>query len=449
MQNQFSYLVLKHLYSKVVIYVFFLTSAIIIGGLFSSFFFTKEESSRLRKPVIIAQKKIKLHPAYHVLPLQHQYNTLFEQDIERDIRFFGKNSRPDASKQSIEGLVGFDSSDQRSFLAQNKKHYLKYTNGKLEFSEKTTPIWLVISSLSDDILELQLNFLLAHSSNSEVFQHTKTLKVAKSFSEEESLCKDIEKTSWYEQFSKVKWWGGDKFYDTYGALSKNYKIGSQRLDFKGDGADFLFVNSGDTLIYKENMWQKPQDQEETTSYPLAFVKEATPLKMQIAIYDKSGIFSKNVQLFPEKFQPLKVNIEETFTKFRQKSLEKITCKLGKKTIILKEGDWVLKTESGWKVLKDYEDIEKYLNLITKGELFVFDKIEKTTDAGNVLKGRLFDPMRSQVQTIRIPLSTGKKNNGLHSKKKPNFSKMNHSSHKAFEDEKLLESLEQDELLSYE
>ncbi len=449
MYRRFSYLILKRLYSKVSICVCFLLAAVIIACLLASSLLIKQEVKEVKSPVILAQKKIKLNPPYDVLPLESQYCTIFEEDVKKQVKFFGRNARPDAKQTSLGCLVGLENSSNKFFLVQDQKYYLKYAKGYLEFSSKATPIWVKVQPIDDKSMNLNLYFLLSDQSNSKVFQHSKEILLTKSFIEEESYNKYFSEKAWFESFEVAKWWGIDKFYDTYGSQSNGYTKGSQRLDFKGDGSDFLFVNKGELLIYKDNNWQKPTDQVDTREYPLAVVKGISPAKLDLQLYDINGIYHKSIQLSAEKFSPLNIRIEETFTKLRQRSLERLTCKLGNKTVILKEGDWVLKTASGWKVLKNLDEIEKYLNLVTKGELFVFDKIEKNRDENTFLKGRLFDPMRSQLQSIRVPLAKQKKNKRLHSKKKLNFSKLDRSSDIASEDENFPPPLDDDdELLRY-
>jgi len=76
-------------------------------------------------------------------------------------------------------------------------------------------------------------------------------------------------------------------------------------------------------------------------------------------------------------------------------------------LILKRGDWLLKTAAGWRNIKRPQEIEDCLYHRLKGELFIFDAIEK--EGGKmVLKGNLFDEMRTQAHPVTILIENEKK-----------------------------------------
>ena len=67
---------------------------------------------------------------------------------------------------------------------------------------------------------------------------------------------------------------------------------------------------------------------------------------------------------------------------------------------LKQGDWLLKTASGWRNLKKLEEIDDVLEHRLRGELFLFEALEKQENA-LLLKGRLFDEMRTQSLPVSL------------------------------------------------
>lgn len=76
--------------------------------------------------------------------------------------------------------------------------------------------------------------------------------------------------------------------------------------------------------------------------------------------------------------------------------------------MLKEGDWWLKTKSGWRSLRTLADLEAYLDHQIRGELFVFDTV--AIEQGKaVLKGRYFDEMRTEMQPIALSVAVERKN----------------------------------------
>ena len=100
------------------------------------------------------------------------------------------------------------------------------------------------------------------------------------------------------------------------------------------------------------------------------------------------------------FSPLQLNVEmdrqarlqlkpEAMpSKVRLRSASQVSCALGKRRVIIKQGDWLLKTQTGWRNLRRNEEIELYLNHRLKGELLIFDGIEQE-QGRSVMKGNLF------------------------------------------------------------
>ena len=61
---------------------------------------------------------------------------------------------------------------------------------------------------------------------------------------------------------------------------------------------------------------------------------------------------------------------------RVRSNTQLSCLLGKKRVIIKQGDWLLRTAHGWRNLRRTEDIEDCLFHRIKGDLLIFDSIDK-------------------------------------------------------------------------
>jgi hypothetical protein len=94
--------------------------------------------------------------------------------------------------------------------------------------------------------------------------------------------------------------------------------------------------------------------------------------------------------------------------------------LNKRRIILKEGDWLIRSAKGWRIIKKSEEVEDYINHKLRGDLFIFDKLEK--EHGKlVVKGHLFDEMRTNKQTMSIPIvSEKKRDTKIQKKRKSRF-----------------------------
>ena len=79
--------------------------------------------------------------------------------------------------------------------------------------------------------------------------------------------------------------------------------------------------------------------------------------MELEVWDEKGFYPSLIKI--ELQSPSKVGAKPDFlpSSIRLRSSTQITCNLGKRRYILKEGDWMLKTSKGWRNLKKAKDIE--------------------------------------------------------------------------------------------
>jgi hypothetical protein len=76
-------------------------------------------------------------------------------------------------------------------------------------------------------------------------------------------------------------------------------------------------------------------------------------------------------------------------------------------MILKVGDWALKTGGRWKVLRKEEEKNAFLTGKLFGELFAFDQIGQK-QGQKVIQGRLFNPGRTQVVAVELAAQSTQK-----------------------------------------
>ncbi|MFS8564304.1 MAG: hypothetical protein LVR00_08390 [Rhabdochlamydiaceae bacterium] len=141
--------------------------------------------------------------------------------------------------------------------------------------------------------------------------------------------------------------------------------------------------------------------------PIAKVILSAPNEVRLQIWDESGFHTTIAKKPIEQLPKISYKSEELFSSVRARAASEITCLLGKRRVILKEGDWWLKMDNGWKKLKTLNDIEDYLDHRLKGELFIFESI--AADKGKVvLKGTSFDVMRTTMHPLSMTAVLGKK-----------------------------------------
>ncbi len=201
---------------------------------------------------------------------------------------------------------------------------------------------------------------------------------------------------------EAKCYGVDRFFEYYGGFEYRPLSQKQKLElFDDNGSYFLFVGAGDFLTFHEGRWQPINSFEWANPLtPLAQVLSASSGQLVIEIWDEKGFSLLQTRVGLANLSPLYVRSDQLITAPKLRSAKQVSCHMGKRRFILREGDWIIKTQKGWHKLTAMDEIVSYLWHATRGELFVVDSI----DAGSGLKGHYFDEMRSQVQPLTISLA---------------------------------------------
>lgn len=151
--------------------------------------------------------------------------------------------------------------------------------------------------------------------------------------------------------------------------------------------------------------------------PIARVKSVSAKAIEVEIWDEAGFHPLFYKIPISQPPRLQLKNEVMPSAIRLRNATQVSCALGKRRVILKQGDWLLKSGTGWRSLRKKEEIEQYLNHRLKGELFVFDGIEK--EQGRLLmKGQLFDETRTQVLPFSMPIESEKSQAKTARKRKP-------------------------------
>ena len=194
------------------------------------------------------------------------------------------------------------------------------------------------------------------------------------------------------------------------------------LQLESDHSTYAcFVSAGDYLLYDKGEWQVSSLEDLKAERPVARVKGISGRAIEIEAWDEIGYCCLPMKIEMEKHEGrFPVKSETMPTAIRLRSGTQVSCALGKRRVILRQGDWLLKTSTGWRNLRRSEEIEQYLHHRLKGELFIFDFIEKE-QGKTVMKGHLFDETRTQMQSISLPIETESNHqNKASRKRKPIF-----------------------------
>lgn len=358
-------------------------------------------------------------------------------DLKREMRFLGKNTRPDATIYDLLIHIGLKESGQSLKVVSGQKLYLTYVEGEkpyLQFSSEPTPLWIMphLSEMGETLVELGVRLLTEN--NEKLVDEKKTFEIEDLLQKEAPAKKDRffeEAVTFLEQ---AKWWRPDTLFEAYGGKEYQALKGHERLELSYEGKpNVVHVKQNDILVWEKGRWKLSQTGKKSRGLPLARLKRLTPEKMEWELWSSDGLEMTELTHHKERELSSNFRLEEVFSRIRQRTASRISCRIGNKATILKAGDWILHTPSGWRVLKSLREIEDVLAFQVKGELFVFDGIEKK-EGKPVFSGTLFDSMRTSRQNVQIPLSLqNKQEHSSHKKKAISTKIRSNSSEEASQD----------------
>jgi hypothetical protein len=339
------------------------------------------------------------------LSLTPRRNSSLIPDLSREIIFIAKSSRPDIDSADGNFLIKVKGSSKPRVVAAGEKVFLDCDNRKegevsYSFTSKRTPLWIrpLAAGRSDLSVEVGLFMPLKHSEGfvEEVGQVTLPQHRGSAF--------DMTEPSYLASIRNLKWWGNDLLYREYGGVEYSSIAQKQKIELKTDsGPSFYFLHPGDCIEWIEGSWRHTPLEKSSLSSPLARIKTITARQLEVEVWDENGFYPAVIKADLQSSLKNGNKNELIGCTARLRSSSQITCMLGKRRLIIKEGDWILKSGKSWKILRRSKDIDDCINHKMIGELFVFDCLEK--QQGKLfIKGRLFDEMRTSVQIINIPVS---------------------------------------------
>ena len=355
-------------------------------------------------------------------------------NLEKEVLFLGINSRPDAVDFKSEAYIFFHDEREMVKLSKGSKLFLAFTkDGCLKLEKNETPLWMELQTIEKESASIELGVSLKKEGNGAFFEGTQKITLKERGKPFQTSSSDYKALN--EALSSAKWWGPDQLFQVYGgqtfeafkALERiECSIGGQRLNIHVQQGDHFYWDGGGFLK------QYPEDTEKPL--PACLLRSIRFDKMEWVVWDETGLKQEVVTLKKERPQIVGIQLEKILTRMRLRTTSSVSCQLHHQTLLLKKGDWLFKTGTGWKILKTLKEIDEVLNFQLEGDLFVFDGIEKISNIPFFL-GTLFDKARTTMQKVKFSLPE-KKNcvDSLHTKN-TNFSKL----HNASQTKELLEA----------
>jgi hypothetical protein len=183
----------------------------------------------------------------------------------------------------------------------------------------------------------------------------------------------------------------------YGGAEFSKTKGLHRLELK---EEVLFFKAGDLFVWKEGRFLPGE--KETRGIPLLYVKSIEQGQCHYILWDEVGLVSCAAQLPIVQPKTISSKMGSILVRLHQRTDSSVSCILQNKSMILKEGDWLLCSKRGWHNLRSPKELKEYLRYALKGELFIFDGIVKK-GTGTFFTGHLFDETRAVCQKVELPL----------------------------------------------
>ncbi len=348
-----------------------------------------DNGTELRSPLVAMSRG--------ALALRRSFSCPFAYQLREELLVVGQNSRPDYLKNATEILVQLKTAQEKKIISVGNPIYLKKEGEQLFFSSEPTDLSVMpqLSAEGELILKAEKGQWTARASEELGFRLGDRFR---------------ETPTYARSFKEAKCWGLDPLFQHYAGPEHRGLREKHKIQFP---EGFLFVAQGDYLSWQEGRWSAVS-LDKAKGEPLARVKALGPKGVELEVWDESG-FQKTLIKIDQAYLPKAIpHADQLPTGIRLRTSTQVACTLGKRRLILKEGDWLLRSSVGWRKLKTAQEIEDCLHHKIRGELFIFDELEK--QQGKILlKGHLFDEMRTQMQFVQIPLMADKKKTTKHKK----------------------------------
>jgi hypothetical protein len=307
------------------------------------------------------------------------------QPLLQELILIGANTRPDHDRACS---IALRSSGQKKTLSVGESVFFETREGKLVFSDESTDLVMTARSIENHQLVCEIK-----NHNAPTICTLNASTIFSNTLQQESYLDSLKKGALWGKDVFLSDWGGDE----YRAMTSKVKISL--------GPDVFFLKPGDCLWWDGTAWISHIQSDSTC--PVAQFVKASSSGADFQVWDSSGFSCQAVHVEPQTPSKASPKLDELITAIRPRSPSEITCQLGKRRVIVREGDWWIRMEDRWRPIRTATDLEACLIHQIPGELFIFEKVE--TSRGKVLlKGLAFDRMRTASEPISLVLQTEKK-----------------------------------------
>lgn len=320
----------------------------------------------------------------------------FLHSIRKELVVLAKNTRPDALLSKAPLLLGLKHAGEEKVVESGEIIFIDCKEeGKFpiyHFSKEKTPLWIKPIVADSTSIKIEVGGEIKEKGEF----------TAQSLEEEGTKFENDA----FRALQGVEWCGKDKFIELYGGEEYKEQALKQKLVFSNGRTTYAcFVQKGDYLVWEEDRWKLSSFDQISKQVPLACVKGINSENLEIDAWDEKGFYPLHLNLTKKTASLLKM--DEVITAMRFRNSSGLSCMVGKKRMLIKPGDWLVKTSHGWHKLRKASEIDDFLQHKLQGDLFVVDSFDKEMDK-TVVKGQLFDDRRKEATKVCLAVNEEKK-----------------------------------------
>ncbi len=308
--------------------------------------------------------------------------------VEHEMSFSFDPPRPGKTVESKDVFIRLKQSGLSKRISFPCRIDLEFNGGKLSFSEKESPFWLELSKGVGGTIQGTgwVETALKEKIETEKFvtaPQPSPMQGAQEFPEE----------SPFRALGEARWLGHDVVAEKYGGLQ------TLRIAFAmAPNQQFLDLQEKDWIVWHEGRWIKGPLEDQHHAVARIELVDSKSLVFE----GWEGETHVRLALPVSPPAPFKMRGEEIFNAIRVRSDKEISCMMEKRCLILRAGDWVVKSSGRWKILRKKEEREAYIAGKIVGELFAFEKIE-SKQGQKFIAGFLFNSEKSQAIPVDLPV----------------------------------------------
>lgn len=350
------------------------------------------------------------------LDLKFSPITLQIPDLKNHLLYFGKNGRPDAPTENPVLHFGFAANQSIvTPVPSGQRHYMLFdrTRNPHQYvfspNNEETPLWIEATAQGNEaavkvfmrnengdiIKEPEANALLRIQERENRAAAGKAWDIGKNRVDGSLLAKQ-----------KARWMGPDLFLERHGGEEFKTLAGKQRIDFTEEEAPYsVYVGLNDSLIWDKDKWKVVQPGQESLTCPLMIVKKVEDRLVNFELWDVGGKNKVMLNLVKSSEAWAPKNILAKFKFLGARTRSQYIFEIDDQRMLLTPKDWLLQTTGGWIKLNTAKEIDDYVDRKITGILFVCDGLDRK-EGKQVLKGVFFNPARTEIHEVELPVQQG-------------------------------------------